>query len=147
MATRSSTSGSSARMKSMTRSTRKRFEVKSFPIHTEADHAAALARIEGLMSARPGTRAGAELEVLSILVEAYERAHHPIEPPDPIDAVRFRLEQGDLTRRDLESALGSRARVSEIKRRLTVEMIRALATRFHIPVESLLGLSRGAESR
>jgi HTH-type transcriptional regulator/antitoxin HigA len=118
-------------------------------VHTEADHARALARIEQLMQARPGTAEGAELEILSVLVEQFEQKHHPIDPPDPIDALRFRMEQAGLTRSDLESALGSRSRVSEIlsrKRGLTVDMIRRLAEQFSIPLESLIGVTRRGRS-
>ena len=97
------------------------------------------------MSARPGTAEGAELEVLSILVDKYEAEQVRIDPPDPIDALRFRIEQGELDRKDLEKALGSRSRVSEVlnrKRPLTLEMVRRLFKDFGIPLESLVGVSR-----
>ncbi len=86
-------------------------------------------------------RGRARLEVLSTLVEAYERVHHPIEAPDPIAAIRFRLEQRGLTRKALEGVIGSRARVSEVlnrKRPLTLQMIRRLKQKFDIPADLLI---------
>ncbi len=94
------------------------------------------------MTARRGTPEGDELEVLSILVEQYEREHFPIAPPDPVDAILFRMDQGGLSRKDLEPILGGRSHVSEIlgrKRQLTVDMIRRLHRQFGIPLVSLLG--------
>lgn len=129
-------------MRSTTRSTPRRFEVRASPVRSARDHEAALARIESLMHAKPGTAEGAELEILAILVQAYEREHFPIGPPDPVDALRFRLEQGELDRKALERVLGSRSRVSEVlnrKRPLTLAMIRGLHKQFHIPLESLVG--------
>ena len=126
-------------------STRRRFEVRAAPIRTARDHKVALARIAGLMRAKPNTPEGAELEVLSVLVEKYEDEHTPMAAPDPVDALRFRMEQGELDRKDLGRVLGSRSRVSEVlnrKRPLTVEMIRGLFTRFGIPLESLVGVAR-----
>ncbi len=111
------------------------------PIRTEADHARTLAEIERLWEAVSGTPDGDRFEVLATLVDAYERAHTPILPPDPIEAIRFRLEQQGKTRKDLEPILGSRARVSEIlgrKRRLTLAMIRSLHATFGIPLEVLV---------
>lgn len=111
------------------------------PIRTERDHRAALKEIERLWEAAPGTRAHDRLEVLGTLVAAYEEAHHPIEPPDPVDAIRFRMEQLGLDRKDLEDCIGSRARVSEIlnrKRVLTLGMIRRLHLKLGIPAEVLL---------
>jgi HTH-type transcriptional regulator/antitoxin HigA len=96
------------------------------------------------MRARRGTPEGDQLEVLSILVEQYERENFPVDPPDPIDAILFRMEQGGLSRKDLEPILGGRSHVSEIlsgKRQLTVEMIRQLHRRFGIPLVSLMGPS------
>ncbi len=112
------------------------------PIRTEADYEAALKTVEAVMDAYPGTPEGDRLDVLVTLIQAYERMHHPIEMPDPIEAIRFRMEQGGLTRRDLEQALGSRARVAEIlnrKRPLTLPMIRRLHGLFEIPAEVLIG--------
>ena len=99
------------------------------PIKTKADHRAALKEIEQLMDAKPGTPAGDRLEILTTLVDRYESEHEPIEPPDPIDALRYHMESRGLTRRDLEPFLGSRARVAEVlnrRRPLTIDMIRKL---------------------
>ncbi len=111
------------------------------PIRTKADYKAALKTISSLLDAPEGSREAGMLEVLSVLVEAYEEDHHPIAPPDPIEAIKFRMEQEGLTRRDLEPYLGSRARVSEVlnrKRPLSVEMIRRLNTGLGIPAEILI---------
>jgi HTH-type transcriptional regulator/antitoxin HigA len=111
------------------------------PIRTAADHRAALAEIERLMHARVGTRDGDRLDVLATLVEAYEAAHSPVAPPDPIEAILFMMEQKQLSRRDLEPAIGSRARVAEVlnrRRALTLPMIRALSERLDIPAGVLI---------
>src|SRR5438067_9330915 len=111
------------------------------PIRTERDYSRALRRIDALMSAAPGTAAGDELDILTTLVEAWEEKHHPIDPPDPIAAIRFAMEQRGLTRRDLEPLIGSRARVAEVlnrKRRLTLPMIRRLHGKLGIPAETLI---------
>lgn len=110
-------------------------------IQNEADYDAALARIDALMDAAPGSPDGEMLDVLVTLVEAYEEKRWRIDPPDPIDAIRIRLEQRGLTRKHLESMLGTRGRVSEIlnrKRPLTLEMIRRLHRDLGIPAESLI---------
>ena len=112
------------------------------PIRTEADHAAALHRIDHLMDAEPGTPEGDELDVLATLVEAYEDRHFPIADPDPLAAIQFRMEQLGLTRKDLEPLLGSRGRVSEVlngRRALSLQMIRRLNRELGIPLESLVG--------
>jgi HTH-type transcriptional regulator/antitoxin HigA len=99
------------------------------PVKTRTDHQAALKAIEQLLEATPGTLNGDRLEVLTTLVEHYEAQHEPIEPPDPIEALRYHMESRGLTRRDLEPYLGSRARVAEVlnrRRALSVEMIRKL---------------------
>ena len=99
------------------------------PIRTEADYDAALTELDKLMEAEPGTPAYDKLEVLSILVEAYEEEHHRIPPPDPIAAIEFHMERLGLTRKDLEPYIGGRGRVSEVlnrKRPLTLRMIRNL---------------------
>ncbi len=111
------------------------------PIRTKADYKAALETIASLLDSPVGSREAGTLEVLSLLVEAYEEEHHPIGPPDPIEAIKFRMEQMGLTRRDLEPYLGSRARVSEVlnrKRPLSVEMIRRLNAGMGIPAEILI---------
>jgi HTH-type transcriptional regulator / antitoxin HigA len=112
------------------------------PIKTARDYDRALSRIERLMEAKPGTKAGDELDVLTTLVEAYEARHHAICPPDPIEAIKFRMDQLGMTRKDLEMVFGGRGRVSEIltkKRSLSLEMIRRLHRELHIPLESLIG--------
>lgn len=112
------------------------------PIKTKRDHERTLHRIEQLMDAKPGTKSGDELDVLTTLVEAYEAKHYAICPPDPIEAIKFRMDQLDMTRKDLEAMLGGRGRVSEIlskKRGLSLEMIRRLHRKLRIPLESLVG--------
>lgn len=111
------------------------------PIKSERDYRRALKAIDRLMDARPGTIAGDELDVLATLVEAWEESRHPIEAPDPVEAIRFAMEQRGLSRRDLEPLIGSRARVAEIlnyRRQLTLPMIRRLHERLGIPAESLI---------
>jgi HTH-type transcriptional regulator/antitoxin HigA len=110
------------------------------PIRNDADYRAALEEIERVWDAEPGTAEGDYVEVLSTLAEAYEGSHHPIPAPDPIAAIEFMLEQKGLTRRDLEPAIGSRGRVSEVlnrKRPLTLPMVRALSGLLEIPIEVL----------
>ena len=111
------------------------------PIRTQKDYNNALKKIDLLLDAKPKTSRFDQLEVLTILVEDYERKHFPIDPPDPVEAIKFRLEQMALTRKDLEPCIGSRARVSEIlnhKRELTLKMIRALHETLGIPIEVLI---------
>src|ERR1035437_10256303 len=110
------------------------------PIKSEEDYETALKRIESLMGSE-GEADITELEVLSTLVDVYEQEHHPISPPDPIEAVRFRMEQASLTARDLIPILGSRSKVSEVlsgKRTLTLQMARALHEHLGIPADTLL---------
>ena len=110
------------------------------PIRNEQDYTATLRRIESLMSAKPNTPQMDELEVLTTLVEAYEEQHYRIDAPDPIEAIKFRMEQEGLKQKDLAAIVGSKSRVSEIlnkKRKLTIEMIRKLHKHLHIPIESL----------
>ncbi|MFZ4580807.1 MAG: helix-turn-helix domain-containing protein [Myxococcota bacterium] len=112
------------------------------PIHDDADHAHALVRIDALWGALPDTPEAEELEVLVTLVDAYEARHHAPGPPDPIEAIRFRMEQLGLTRKDLEPLLGSRARVSEVlsrKRPLTLAMIHRLRQGLGLSADVLLG--------
>lgn len=111
-------------------------------IHTKAEYAEALSRIENLMDAKPRTPQGDELELLSLLVHDYEEKAFPIDKPDPIEAIRFRMSQQGLTSRDLVPILGSRSRVSEVlsgQRGLTLKMIRALVSQLRIPAHILLG--------
>ena len=100
-----------------------------------------MARIEALMSAAPGTPEGDELDVLATLVDAYEAKHHAIDAPDPVTAIQFRMEQQQLSRKDLEPFLGSRARVSEVltgKRPLTLEMVRRVKGGLGISADLLI---------
>ena len=111
------------------------------PIKTERDYQKALKEIRRLWDTRPNTPKGDRLEVLVTLVEAYEQKHYMVEPPDPIEAIKFRMEQLGLKSSDLAKILGGRSRVSEIlnrKRKLTVDMMRSLRKRLDIPDESLL---------
>ena|SRR2546425_2449470 len=87
------------------------------PIKTAADYEAALAEIKRLWGAPAGTPEGARLDILATLVDAYENEHYPMDPPDPIEAIKFRIEQQGLTRRDLEDILGTRTRVAEVLNR------------------------------
>jgi len=111
------------------------------PIKTDADHDAALREIERLWGAREGSEEADRPEVLLTLVEAYERAHFPVEAPDPIEAIKFRLEQQGADVRALVGILGSRTRVYEVLRRdrpLSLAMIRRLHERLQIPAEVLI---------
>ena len=111
------------------------------PIRTEKDYEAALKDIERLFDSEPGTPDGDLLDVLVTLVEVYEDEHYPIPLPDPIEALFFYMESRELTRADLESYIGSRARVSEIlnrKRPLTLSMIQRLHAGLGIPAEILV---------
>jgi len=111
------------------------------PIKTKADHRAALKEIEALMSARPGSSEGERLDVLVTLVEAYERRHFPMDLPDPIEAIRFSMEQKGLAAKDLVPMIGQINRVYEVlngKRPLTLQMIRRLHRELGIPAESLI---------
>jgi HTH-type transcriptional regulator / antitoxin HigA len=131
----------------MTTSTRK----ASKPFHpriinTTAEHEHALARIEELFRAKPGTPEGDELELLMLLVETYEAKAFPIDLPDPIEAIRFRMEQANLKQKDLIPIFGSKSKVSEVlngKRELSLTMIRKLTRELGIPAEVLLQ-ERGA---
>jgi HTH-type transcriptional regulator/antitoxin HigA len=112
------------------------------PIRNDRDHARALRQMETLWGARPGSPAAERLEILVTLVDAYETKRHHIVPPDPIEAIKFRMEQQGLTRADLEKLIGSRARVSEVlnrRRALTVAMIRRLRTVLGISADVLIG--------
>lgn len=114
------------------------------PIRSEKDHDAAVARITELMGSAPGTPAGDELDVLATLVDAWEAKHDPIDAPSPAAAIQFRMEQMGLSRRDLESMLGSRARVSEVfsgRRRLSLEMIRRVRASLGISADLLIDSS------
>jgi HTH-type transcriptional regulator/antitoxin HigA len=111
------------------------------PIRSKEDYAAALARVDELWGAPEGSPEGDELEVLALLVGKYEDEHFPMPPSNPIDAIKFRMEQQGLTPRDLEPFIGPSGRVSEVlngKRRLSLRMIVRLHEGLNIPYESLL---------
>jgi len=115
------------------------------PIRTKMDYARTLREIERLWGAGEGTAKGDRLDVLATLVEAYEQKHCPIDQPDPIEAIRFRLEQQGLDARALIGVIGGRSRVYEVmerKRPLSLEMIRRLHQRFGISAEALIRPSR-----
>lgn len=117
------------------------FEMKIKPIKTEEDFQNALLRLEEIFDAKRGTEAGDELEILSILIDTYENEHFPIEMPDPIEAIKFRMEQLGMKQKDLEEIFGFKSRVSEIlnkKRKLTLEMVRNLNAKLNIPTEVLI---------
>ena len=112
------------------------------PIKTEEDYNNAVLRIDALMDADPGTEEGDELDVLATLVEAYERVNFPIESPDPVAAILFRMEQMGIDRKALEPFLGGRNRVSEVlnrKRNLSMSQVRKLHAGLNIPLENLIG--------
>ena len=111
------------------------------PIKTDADYRAALIETEALMSAKPNSPEGEKLDVMVTLIEAYEARHFPLDFPDPVEAIKFEMEQKGLTAKDLEPMLGKRNRVYEIlnkKRSLTLKMIWRLHTQLGIPAESLI---------
>jgi HTH-type transcriptional regulator/antitoxin HigA len=111
------------------------------PIKTVRDHKAAMKQIDALWDSKPGSPASDELEVLVILVEAYEKKKYPFPAPDPIEAIKFRMEQQGLTTQDLATLLGGRNRASEVlnrKRGLSLAMIKSLYKKWHIPAEALL---------
>ena len=111
------------------------------PIKNEKNYDEALANIEALWGAEEGTENGDKLDILLVLAEDYEEKHHQISPPDPIEAIKFRMEQMNLTRKDLEPFIGGRGRVSEVlnhRRGLSLSMIRSLHANLSIPLESLI---------
>jgi len=121
-----------------------------YPIRTETDHDAALIEVEGLWGSKAGTPDGDRLDVLLVLIDDYESRHHPIDPPDPVEAIKFRMEQMNLTRKDLEPLIGPRGRVAEVlnrRRPLSLAMIRSLHQELQIPLESLITNSALAANR
>src|SRR5438034_9527457 len=120
-----------------------RAEIK--PIRTERDYEAALEEVERLWGAKAGTTDGDRLDVLATLIDAYEGQHYPMDPPDPVEAIKFRMEQQGLTRRDLEEIIGTRTRIAEVlnrKRGLSIAMIRRLHERLGISADVLIRPSR-----
>jgi HTH-type transcriptional regulator/antitoxin HigA len=119
------------------------------PIRTDADYEAALAEVERLWGAKSGTPNGDRLDVLATLIEAYEDRQYPLDPPDPIEAIKFRMEQQGLTRRDLEVLIGTRSRITEVlsrKRALSIAMIRRLHEKLGISAEVLIQPTRKGEA-
>ena len=111
------------------------------PIKTETDYSNSIKRIEVLWGAKKDSAEGDELDLLCTLVESYEIHHYPIAPPDPIDAILFRMEQMGMTKTDLAKYLGAQSRVSEVlsrKRQLTLKMVKSLYNDLKIPADSLL---------
>jgi HTH-type transcriptional regulator / antitoxin HigA len=115
------------------------------PIRTETDYEAAIAEVGLLWGSPSGSPKGDRLDVLATLIEAWEAKNYPIDPPDPIAAIKFRMEQQGLTRKDLEGILGNRGRIAEImsgKRELSISMIRRLHKELGIPAEILISQIR-----
>ena len=110
-------------------------------LKTEEDYSKALKRLEEIFHAPIDSTEGDEADLLSILIEKFENEHYPIEAPDPIEAIKFRMEQMDMTKKELAEIIGYKSRVSEIfnrKRKLTLKMIRNLHEKMNIPYESLI---------
>ncbi|MGZ0017158.1 helix-turn-helix domain-containing protein [Yeosuana sp. AK3] len=115
--------------------------MKILPIRNEKDYQKTLDRLEDIFDAKKGTEEGDELEILSILIDRYETENFPIGMPDPIEAIKFRMEQMGMNQNDLAEVVGFKSRVSEIlnkKRKLTLNMIRKLNTHLHIPTDVLV---------
>lgn len=111
------------------------------PLKTTKDYQAALARLDILFDAPAGYPESDEADILAVLVEDYERAHYPIDAPDPVEAIKIRMEQLNLKQNDLVEAFGSKSRVSEVlnrKRKLTIDMIRKLSVKLNLPVSVLV---------
>jgi HTH-type transcriptional regulator/antitoxin HigA len=111
------------------------------PVRSEADYEKALSEVERLWGAKSGTPEGDRLDVLATLIDVYEAEHYPMDPPDPIEAIKFRMEQQGITRKDLEPIIGTRTRVSEIlnrKRSLSIAMIRRLHDQLGISADILI---------
>jgi HTH-type transcriptional regulator/antitoxin HigA len=111
------------------------------PIKSKKDYQAALARLEQIFDAKPGSKDGDELEILGILIEKYEQDRYPIDFPDPIEAIKFRMEQLGYTQNDLARVVGLKSRASEIlnrKRKLSLEMIRQIHQSLGIPTDVLI---------
>lgn len=115
--------------------------MKIRPIRSEEDYQKALNRLEEIFDSKKGTDEGDELEILSILIDRYENENFPIGMPDPIEAIKFRMEQMGMKQKDLAEVVGFKSRVSEIlnkKRKLTLEMIRKLNEVLNIPTDVLI---------
>ena len=115
--------------------------MKLKPIRTEAEYEQALKRLDKIFDSEPGTKEGDELEVLALIIEDYEDKHYPIEPPHPIEAIKFRMEQMGLKQKDLGEIIGHKSRASEIlnnKRKLTLKMIRSISEKLNISTDVLV---------
>ncbi len=115
------------------------------PIRSKADYKNALNELERLWGAKLGTPEGDRLDIIATLIDAYESEHYPMDPPDPVEAIKFRMEQQGLSRKDLEPLIGTRTRVAEVlnrKRNLSIGMIRRLHDDLGIPAEVLIRASR-----
>jgi HTH-type transcriptional regulator / antitoxin HigA len=111
------------------------------PIRTEADYEAALEEVAALWGAASNTPKGDRLDVLATLIDVYEAKHHAMDPPDPVEAIKFRMEQQGMTRKDLEDIIGTRTRIAEVlnrKRSLSIGMIRRLHDKLGISAEILI---------
>lgn len=112
------------------------------PIKTEQDYKLALERLDMIFDASPNTPEGDEAEIISLLIENYENQHYPIEAPDPIEAIKIRMEEMNIKQKDLVGVIGGKSRVSEIlnkKKRLTVDMIRKLEEMLNLSASILVG--------
>ena len=119
----------------------RRSDMNIQPVKTKRDYEKAMLRFESLSDAKKGTPRADELEILSLLIEKYEDEKFPIDLPDPIEAIKFRMEQSGLTQTDLADIVGQKSRASEIlnrKRKLSLDMIRQLHKKWHIPIEVLV---------
>ena len=115
------------------------------PIRTEADYEAALKEVAALWGAASDTPKGDRLDVLATLIDVYEAKHYAMDPPDPVEAIKFRMEQQGMTRKDLEDIIGTRTRIAEVlnrKRSLSIGMIRRLHDQLGISAEILIQPSR-----
>ncbi len=132
----------SERMPNMTKLMQTKFNIMNIkPIKTEQDYQDALNRLEAIFDAKSGTTEGDELEILGLLIDNYENKHFPIDLPDPIEAIKFRMEQLGYMQNDLSKILGQKSRASEIlnkKRKLSLEMIRKLNLTLNIPTNVLI---------
>lgn len=129
-------------MANTSESTQMKYKIMEIkPIKTEKDYEKALERLEVIFDAKAGSKDGDELEILSILIDNYEKEHFHVEFPDPIEAIKFRMEQMGYSQKDLAEIVGLKSRASEIlnkKRKLSLGMIRQLHERMHIPTDVLI---------
>ena len=121
--------------------TQKQFKMEQKIIKTEAEYKLAFQRLEQIFDAQVGTKEGDELELLTLLIENYEQQHFPIDLPDPVEAIKFRMEQMNYKAKDLAKVIGYPSRVTEIlnrKRKLSLDMIRQINRIMHIPTDVLI---------